>query len=96
MVLRLFGLFVLLWSTLFRSDDLRDYTESLSHHYSCLVFIITTHTHYLKHPVIVVVTPMIPLVMALELPVRRITPGISVTLTIAAVTLTLAAAPERW
>ena len=38
---------------------------------------------------------MITLVTALELPVRRITPGISVTLTIAAVTLTLAAAPER-
>ena len=91
MVLRLFGLFVLLWSTLFRSDDLRDYTESLSHHYSCVVFFTITHTHYLKHSVIVVVTPII-----LELPVRRITPGISVTLSIAAVTLTLAAAPERW
>ena len=53
---------------------------------------------YLKHSVVVVVTPIITLVTALELSVRRIArpPGISVALAIAAVTLTLAAAPESW
>ena len=57
-----------------------------------------THTCYLKHSVVVVVTPIIPLVTVLELPVRRIArpPGISVALAIAAVTLALAAAPESW
>ena len=83
---------------IYRGYDFSDCTESESNNCSRLAFISMTHTFYLKHSVVVVVIPIITLVTALELPVRRITrsPGISVALAIAAVTLALAAAPESW
>ena len=53
--------------------------------------------YYLKDSMIVVMTSPAALVAALHVSIRRITPGVSVTLTIAPPEpLTLAAASQHW